>query len=95
MLVMQGVGQQMQGVENQTEMELDLFNLTETELIRVDMAKLRRELSNVRRGLFARHEELLKMYCEAKDEIEVLKKSIKDKEVQKSPNVSYFAYPSV
>ena len=73
--------------------ELDLFELTETEQIRVDFNKLKTEVGNLRRGLFSRHENLLKMYCETKDELEELRKLVRNNESQTSDTRLYFAKP--
>lgn len=72
----------------QTCEELELFPLTETEKLRVEIAKLHRELSNLRKGLFSRHDNLFKMYIETKEEIDSLKKMwpIMDKEIHESTN---------
>lgn len=50
-----------------TYIEQELFPLTEAEQVQVKMAKMEREISNLRRGIFARHNELFNMYNEAMD----------------------------
>ena len=52
--------------------QLDLF-LDDTDLQNEEIAKMKKELGNVRRGIFARHNELAKLYMKQQDEINLLK----------------------
>lgn len=57
--------------------QLDLFEKdTDEKILRNDIDAIKKELGNVRRGIFARHNELSKMFLELKAEIEKLKESI-------------------
>lgn len=44
------------------EVQLDLFEKDETVLLRREIAELRASMGNLRRGLFARHNELANKY---------------------------------
>ena len=48
-------------------LQLDFFIKDETELLQLEMRELKKSSDKVRRGIFARHGELAKMYCEIKD----------------------------
>lgn len=56
-------------------MQLDLFDgpLTETQLLAKDLAEVRKQCDNLRRGLFRRLDEVNKMYLEILGELEQLK----------------------
>lgn len=55
-------------------MQLSLLDPnTEIDLLKLEIEKVKQSSENVRKGLFARHNELAKMYIEAKQEIEYLK----------------------
>ena len=53
-------------------MQLDLFMTSEAQLLRHEVATLKAELGNLRRGLFARHTELAKLYLELREGIDAL-----------------------
>lgn len=53
-------------------MQLDMF-LSETDIIKEELEKQKKELSNVRRGLFARHNELAKVMLELQEELNNIK----------------------
>ena len=57
-------------------MQLLLIQKSETEILREELAKIREETANMRRGLFARHNELSKLFIEQQEELEHLKKKI-------------------
>lgn len=57
-------------------MQLELIQKSETEILREELAKIREETANMRRGLFARHNELSKLFIEQQEELEHLKKKI-------------------
>lgn len=58
--------------------QLELFtDNTPTEIQKSEIEILRDQLGNVRRGLFARHNELAKFYMQQQIEIEELKKQIR------------------
>ncbi len=54
--------------------QLDLFEeLSEVDILRKELADVKQRSENVRRGIFARHNELSKLFLELKDEIDKLK----------------------
>ena len=54
--------------------QLDLFQeFSETDLLRKELADVKQRSENVRRGIFARHTELCKLFLELKDEVDKLK----------------------
>lgn len=58
--------------------QLELFtDNTPTEIQKSEIEILRDQLGNVRRGLFARHNELAKFYMQQQNEIDELKKQIR------------------
>lgn len=57
-------------------MELLLFQESKEEKLEREISDLRKELGNIRRGLFARHSELERKYQETYFELETLKSSI-------------------
>jgi len=56
--------------------QLDFFAKTSEELSLLEVCKLRDEVSNLRRGMFARHGELYKNYSEMQEVIQLQKKQI-------------------
>ncbi len=54
--------------------QLELFEISEMDSLRGEIEKLKKELTNVRKGLFARHCVLMKSIGELQEEIEELKK---------------------
>jgi len=58
--------------------QLELFSdNTPSEIQKTEIDILREQLGNVRRGLFARHNELAKFYMQQQAEIDELKKQIR------------------
>lgn len=55
--------------------QLELFDLSETDRLRAELFKLKDEVRNLRRGIFARHDSLQKLYIDAKEDLEFLKKN--------------------
>lgn len=54
--------------------QLDLFEeFSEVDLLRKELADVKQRNENVRRGIFARHTELCKLFLELKDEVDRLK----------------------
>lgn len=54
--------------------QLDLFGeVTEFQVFKEELDKVKQANENVRRGLFARHNELFKLYQKQQEEIENLK----------------------
>lgn len=54
--------------------QLDLFNkYTEEELLREEIRLLKNQIGNVRKGLFARHNQLAKEFMRLREELEVIK----------------------
>jgi hypothetical protein len=69
-------------------MQLELFeNNTEVELLKKEIRDIRDRSENVRRGLFARHNELAKLYMEQKEEIDQLKRFINAEKAKDVPNM--------
>jgi len=56
--------------------QLELFEIPETERMMGEIRSLEKSVDNIRRGLFARHEELAKKYLELRDEVERLTESL-------------------
>lgn len=56
-----------------TAIQLELWD-TETDVMRREIAELRKTTANVRRGLFARHDELAKFCMKLQEQIDELKK---------------------
>lgn len=54
-------------------MQLDLFERDEVKLLMREIAEVRERADNVRRGLFARHNELARLYLELRQEVDALK----------------------
>lgn len=55
-----------------TYVAMDLFDLTETEILRGQVRTIEKSVDNVRRGLFVRHDELSKRFNELREEVERL-----------------------
>tara|TARA_R110000868_G_scaffold312776_1_gene573732 strand:+ start:231 stop:410 length:180 start_codon:yes stop_codon:yes gene_type:complete len=54
--------------------QLDLFEeLSDVDILRKELADVKQRNENVRRGIFARHTELSKLFLELKDEVDKLK----------------------
>lgn len=60
-------------------MQYDLF-LSEAEMLKEEIAKVKTELGNTRRGLFARHGEMGKMILAMRKEIDELRNFVGYKE---------------
>ena len=56
--------------------QLDIFEETDISSLKEEMKKVKETSDNVRKGLFARHNELAKMFLEQKKEIDYLKQLI-------------------
>jgi len=55
--------------------QLDLFReLSEVDILRKELEEIRSRNENVRKGIFARHNELAKLYIELSEKIEKLNK---------------------
>lgn len=55
--------------------QLDLFReLSEVDILRKELEEVRLRNENVRKGIFARHNELAKLYIELSEKIEKLNK---------------------
>lgn len=53
------------------QIQFDLFNeLSELEIVKKELEDVKTRSENVRRGLFARHNALAKMYIELKDRLD-------------------------
>lgn len=57
--------------------QLDLFQKpSEIELVRMELEEVRESSSKVRKALFARHNELAKLYLELHNRLEVIERNI-------------------
>lgn len=56
--------------------QYDLFNNTEMDQLKEEVKVTRQRTDNIRRGLFARHNELAKMYQDAVSMMESMQKEI-------------------
>lgn len=54
-------------------MQLDLFSSNDVELLKLEITQVKTSSDKVRRGMFARHNELAKMYLQQQQEIDYLK----------------------
>lgn len=55
--------------------QLDLFReLSEVDILRKELEEVRSRNENVRKGIFARHNELAKLYLELSEKVEKLTK---------------------
>ena len=63
-------------MEQRTEQQLILFNDDPMAQLRFELDNTKKQLDNLRRGLFARHSELAKKYMETAYELEMLKSQI-------------------
>ena len=57
------------------EQEIELFPQTESEQLRANSAKLKKELDNLRRGLFVRHDSLLQMCLALTERVDMLEQN--------------------
>lgn len=58
--------------------QFDLFEeISDIDILKKDLAEVKERNENVRKGLFARHNELAKLYIQLKDELDLLKKNAK------------------
>ena len=57
-------------------LQLELLDKSEMDLLRERVEKVQKSSDNVRRGIYARHAELAKMYMEVKHELDTLKEAI-------------------
>ena len=58
------------------EQQLQIFALTETDLLNQKIQGCISSTDNLRRGMFSRHDALFKMYSELKDDVDEVKKEI-------------------
>lgn len=58
------------------EQQLILFNDNPMEQMKLELNSIKKQLDNLRKGLFARHSELAKKYMENAYELEMLKSQI-------------------
>ena len=60
--------------------QLDLFQeFSEVEILKQELEDVKKRNENVRKGIFARHNELCKLYMALKEELETLKYGKKEK----------------
>lgn len=57
-------------------MQLDLFEKDSVKLLIEELSKVKQSCDNVRRGLFARHNELAKLYLALREDFESFKSSL-------------------
>jgi len=60
--------------------QLELFEVTEIERLRQEISKLKKELDNVRRGVFSRHTEHANLIVQMREQIDNLM-SFKDNKI--------------
>jgi hypothetical protein len=58
------------------ERQLQIFALTETDLLNQKIQGCISSTDNLRRGMFSRHDALFKMYGELKNDVEEVKKEV-------------------
>ncbi len=58
--------------------QFDLFDErpTEVEMLKMELKKVRESSDKVRKGLFARHNELAKLYLELHDRMNIIERNI-------------------
>lgn len=56
--------------------QLDIFETNDLDSLKEEMKKVKATSENVRKGLFARHNELAKMFLDQQKEIDYLKQLI-------------------
>lgn len=57
------------------DQEVELFPLTENEQLRAISAKLKKEIDNLRRGLFVRHDTLLQMCLALTERVDAIEQN--------------------
>ena len=57
-------------------LQLDFFEKDNVQELKFEVEKVRKSSDSVRRGLFAKHATLQKMYSELHDRLEILEKNI-------------------
>jgi hypothetical protein len=57
-------------------MQLDLFIKEESEYLKQEFLDLKKQLDNVRKGIFARHTELARLYLEQQKQIDDLRRQL-------------------
>jgi len=60
-------------IESFQYVQLELFPKTEIEQLREELSKVKKELGNVRRGIFSRHNEILKLIVELRSDLDTIK----------------------
>lgn len=71
-------------------MQLDIFeDNSDIKILRKEVEEIRERSENARRGLFARHNELIKLYMQLKEEMEHVK-AIHAKKKSKAELVPFF-----
>ncbi|MCE5319430.1 MAG: hypothetical protein LLG04_18950 [Parachlamydia sp.] len=62
--------------------QIELFELTETDILKKKIFLLESQISNLRKGIFVRHDTLFKMYVEMKNELEDLRKIVAPQNIE-------------
>lgn len=57
-------------------LQLDLFPQDENDIMRLEINKIRESTDKVRRGLFARHGELAKLYLDVNERLSIIERYI-------------------
>lgn len=69
-------------IEKNTIEQLELFESTETDILRRDIQKCIKSTDNLRKGIFSRHETLFELYQEIKSEIDGVLEQIEQLKIQ-------------
>lgn len=52
--------------------QMELFPLSEADKLRQELNKVKKELDNVRRGMFSRHADLSVMICKLREDVDTI-----------------------
>ena len=55
--------------------QLELIARSEIEIVREEIKKVKEEADNIRRGLFARHNELSRLFLDQQEQIKLLREN--------------------
>jgi hypothetical protein len=65
-------------MEERVYEQLELFPLTEAEQLKIELDKFKKELANLRRGLFARHNTMEALIVELRKDVDMMMCQQKD-----------------
>lgn len=69
-------------IEKNTIEQLELFESTETDILRRDIQKCIKSTDNLRKGIFSRHETLFDLYQEIKSEMDEVVEQMEQLKIQ-------------